>query len=129
MQLFEGSRNLLSALLRGPWPAMVFVSEARCPGAAAPLRRRAAASPGRRLAPLRRPMLAAYRRRARTPIAAGRSKTLNAAALPPTLSRPPSLLSLSLWLAQVVQTVILADFCYHYVRAYTHGSGIVRLPV
>lgn len=31
-------------------------------------------------------------------------------------------------LSEVVQTFILADFCYYYVKSYADGSGIVRLP-
>ncbi|KAL6758653.1 KDEL receptor B [Haematococcus lacustris] len=31
-------------------------------------------------------------------------------------------------LSEVVQTFILADFCYYYVKSYAEGSGIVRLP-
>lgn len=30
--------------------------------------------------------------------------------------------------SEVVQTFILADFCYYYVKSYADGSGIVRLP-
>ncbi|KXZ43737.1 hypothetical protein GPECTOR_81g185 [Gonium pectorale] len=30
--------------------------------------------------------------------------------------------------SEVVQTFILADFCYYYVKSYAEGSGIVRLP-
>ncbi len=30
--------------------------------------------------------------------------------------------------SEVVQTFILADFCYHYVKSYAEGSGVVRLP-
>jgi ER lumen protein retaining receptor len=32
-------------------------------------------------------------------------------------------------LSEVVQTFILADFCYYYVKSYADGTGIVRLPV
>lgn len=32
-------------------------------------------------------------------------------------------------LSEVVQTFILGDFCYYYLRAYSDGTGIVRLPV
>lgn len=44
-----------------------------------------------------------------------------------------SLMSYGLWpilvlLSEVVQTLILADFCYYYVKSYADGSGIVRLP-
>mmetsp|Transcript_41770 Transcript_41770/g.124946 ORF Transcript_41770/g.124946 Transcript_41770/m.124946 type:complete len:178 (-) Transcript_41770:45-578(-) len=31
-------------------------------------------------------------------------------------------------LSEVVQTFILADFCFYYVKSYADGSGIVRLP-
>eukprot|EP00879_Flechtneria_rotunda_P003395 GHRR01003623.1.p1 GENE.GHRR01003623.1~~GHRR01003623.1.p1 ORF type:complete len:328 (+),score=50.20 GHRR01003623.1:357-1340(+) len=31
-------------------------------------------------------------------------------------------------LSEIVQTFILADFCYYYVKSYAEGSGIVRLP-
>ncbi|CAD7697255.1 unnamed protein product [Ostreobium quekettii] len=31
-------------------------------------------------------------------------------------------------LSEVVQTFILADFCYYYVKSYAQGSGVVRLP-
>ncbi|GFR51382.1 hypothetical protein Agub_g13811 [Astrephomene gubernaculifera] len=30
--------------------------------------------------------------------------------------------------SEVVQTCILADFCYYYVKSYAEGSGVVRLP-
>ncbi|KIZ06238.1 ER lumen protein retaining receptor [Monoraphidium neglectum] len=32
-------------------------------------------------------------------------------------------------LSEVVQTVILADFCFYYVKSYADGTGILRLPV
>eukprot|EP00877_Chromochloris_zofingiensis_P000685 jgi/Chrzof1/10617/Cz05g05110.t1 len=31
--------------------------------------------------------------------------------------------------SEIVQTFILADFCYYYVKSYADGTGIVRLPV
>eukprot|EP00878_Enallax_costatus_P016717 GHUV01017541.1.p1 GENE.GHUV01017541.1~~GHUV01017541.1.p1 ORF type:complete len:203 (+),score=36.99 GHUV01017541.1:898-1506(+) len=31
-------------------------------------------------------------------------------------------------LSEIVQTFILADFCFYYVKSYAEGSGIVRLP-
>lgn len=31
-------------------------------------------------------------------------------------------------LSEVVQTLILADFCYYYVRAYAQGVDLVQLP-
>ncbi|KAF6261315.1 hypothetical protein COO60DRAFT_1636898 [Scenedesmus sp. NREL 46B-D3] len=31
-------------------------------------------------------------------------------------------------LSEIVQTFILADFCFYYVKSYAQGSGIVRLP-
>jgi len=31
-------------------------------------------------------------------------------------------------LSEIVQTFILADFCYYYVKSYAGGSGVVRLP-
>lgn len=31
-------------------------------------------------------------------------------------------------LSEIVQTFILADFCWYYVKSYAEGSGIVRLP-
>lgn len=31
-------------------------------------------------------------------------------------------------LSEVVQTFILANFCFYYVKSYADGSGIVRLP-
>eukprot|EP01025_Chloroclados_australasicus_P041672 TRINITY_DN4431_c0_g1_i6.p1 TRINITY_DN4431_c0_g1~~TRINITY_DN4431_c0_g1_i6.p1 ORF type:complete len:286 (-),score=7.29 TRINITY_DN4431_c0_g1_i6:496-1353(-) len=31
-------------------------------------------------------------------------------------------------LAEIVQTFILADFCYYYVKSHVQGQGIVRLP-
>eukprot|EP00197_Chlamydomonas_leiostraca_P003827 CAMPEP_0202866214 /NCGR_PEP_ID=MMETSP1391-20130828/7266_1 /ASSEMBLY_ACC=CAM_ASM_000867 /TAXON_ID=1034604 /ORGANISM="Chlamydomonas leiostraca, Strain SAG 11-49" /LENGTH=176 /DNA_ID=CAMNT_0049546145 /DNA_START=450 /DNA_END=980 /DNA_ORIENTATION=+ len=31
-------------------------------------------------------------------------------------------------LSEIVQTFILADFCYYYVKSYAEGTGIVRLP-
>ncbi|PNW73524.1 hypothetical protein CHLRE_13g562475v5 [Chlamydomonas reinhardtii] len=30
--------------------------------------------------------------------------------------------------SEVVQTFVLADFCFYYVKSYAEGSGIVRLP-
>ncbi|MEW5306124.1 MAG: hypothetical protein WDW38_003279 [Sanguina aurantia] len=30
--------------------------------------------------------------------------------------------------SEIVQTIILAEFCYYYVKSYAEGSGIVRLP-
>ncbi|KAI8472336.1 MAG: P-loop containing nucleoside triphosphate hydrolase protein [Monoraphidium minutum] len=32
-------------------------------------------------------------------------------------------------LSEVVQTFILADFCFYYVKSYADGTGILRLPV
>jgi len=32
-------------------------------------------------------------------------------------------------LSEIVQTFILADFCFYYVKSYAQGTGIVRLPV
>lgn len=37
---------------------------------------------------------------------------------------PPAVL-----ISELVQTAILARFCVAYVKAYTQGGGIVRLPV
>eukprot|EP01025_Chloroclados_australasicus_P041141 TRINITY_DN4341_c0_g3_i1.p1 TRINITY_DN4341_c0_g3~~TRINITY_DN4341_c0_g3_i1.p1 ORF type:complete len:324 (+),score=8.78 TRINITY_DN4341_c0_g3_i1:116-973(+) len=31
-------------------------------------------------------------------------------------------------LSEIVQTFILADFCYFYVQSYAKGTGVVRLP-
>lgn len=31
-------------------------------------------------------------------------------------------------LSEVVQTMILADFCYYYVKAYASGIELVQLP-
>ena len=31
-------------------------------------------------------------------------------------------------ISEVVQTFILADFCYYYVKSYAEGSGIIHLP-
>eukprot|EP00210_Caulerpa_lentillifera_P008882 g8474.t1 len=31
-------------------------------------------------------------------------------------------------ISEIVQTFILADFCYYYVKSYADGSGVVRLP-
>ncbi|GAX80905.1 hypothetical protein CEUSTIGMA_g8340.t1 [Chlamydomonas eustigma] len=31
-------------------------------------------------------------------------------------------------LSEVVQTFILADFCFYYVKSYADGTGVVRLP-
>ena len=31
-------------------------------------------------------------------------------------------------LSEVVQTMILADFCYYYVKAYATGIDLVQLP-
>lgn len=44
-----------------------------------------------------------------------------------------SMWSYGLWpmlvlLSEIVQTFILADFCYYYVKSYADGSGVVRLP-
>ena len=35
----------------------------------------------------------------------------------------------AVFVSELVQTGILADFCYHYVRAYAGGKGGVFLPV
>ena len=32
-------------------------------------------------------------------------------------------------LSEIVQTFILADFCYYYVKGQVTGGGVVRLPV
>ena len=42
-------------------------------------------------------------------------------------------LSSGLWpimvlVSEVVQTFILADFCYYYVKSFAEGTGIVQLP-
>lgn len=31
-------------------------------------------------------------------------------------------------LSEIVQTFILGDFCYYYVKSYAEGSGVLRLP-
>ena len=31
-------------------------------------------------------------------------------------------------LSEIVQTFVLADFCYYFVRAMSDGGGVVRLP-
>ncbi|KAF5832248.1 KDEL receptor B [Dunaliella salina] len=31
-------------------------------------------------------------------------------------------------LSEIVQTFILADFCYYYVKSYAEGTGVIRLP-
>lgn len=31
--------------------------------------------------------------------------------------------------SEIVQTFILADFCFYYVRSYADGSGVIHLPV
>mmetsp|Transcript_12800 Transcript_12800/g.22769 ORF Transcript_12800/g.22769 Transcript_12800/m.22769 type:complete len:178 (+) Transcript_12800:410-943(+) len=31
-------------------------------------------------------------------------------------------------ISEVIQTFILADFCYYYVKAYASGSGVLRMP-
>ena len=31
-------------------------------------------------------------------------------------------------LSEIVQTFILADFCYYYVLSAAEGGGVVRLP-
>ena len=31
-------------------------------------------------------------------------------------------------LSEIVQTMILADFCYYYVKAYATGVELVQLP-
>lgn len=31
-------------------------------------------------------------------------------------------------LSEVVQTFVLADFCYYYIKSYAEGSGIIHLP-
>lgn len=31
-------------------------------------------------------------------------------------------------ISEIVQTFILADFCFYYVKSYAEGSGVVRLP-
>lgn len=30
--------------------------------------------------------------------------------------------------SEVVQTFILADFCYYYVKSFTEGTGVIQLP-
>jgi len=30
--------------------------------------------------------------------------------------------------SEVVQTIVLADFCYYYVKSYAEGTGIIQLP-
>jgi ER lumen protein retaining receptor len=31
-------------------------------------------------------------------------------------------------LSEIVQTFILADFCYIYVKSFAQGSGVIQLP-
>lgn len=31
-------------------------------------------------------------------------------------------------LSEVVQTFVLADFCYYYVKSFAEGTGIIQLP-
>ena len=30
--------------------------------------------------------------------------------------------------SEVVQTFILADFCFYYVKSYAEGTGVIHLP-
>jgi ER lumen protein retaining receptor len=30
--------------------------------------------------------------------------------------------------SEVVQTFILADFCYYYVKSFAEGTGVIQLP-
>ena len=44
-----------------------------------------------------------------------------------------NMLGYGLWpvcvlLSEIIQTFILADFCYYYVKSYADGAGVVRLP-
>ena len=31
-------------------------------------------------------------------------------------------------LSEIVQTFVLADFCYYYVKSFAEGGSVVRLP-